>query len=370
MRLRVRLAALACAACACFALVTATFARNLPWVGVSPDGRGFVLLPSHQPFVPWGFNYDRDDAGRLLEDYWERDWPRVASDFREMKALGANVVRVHLQFGRFMDSPSRPNRRALAQLSRLVRLAERTGLYLDVTGLGCYHKADVPGWYDALDEAGRWAAQAAFWRAVAERCRRSPAVFCYDLMNEPVVPGEERRAEWLGPALAGKHYVQFITRERRGRERTEIARAWVRHLVGAIRRVDARHLITVGLVDWSLERPGRLFSGFAPERIAPEVDFLSVHLYPESGALEASLETLRGFAVGRPVLVEETFPLRCSLEEHARFLEASRAVAAGWLQFYWGRTPEEYRSGRTFPDAIMAGALEAFRTNAPAFRKP
>jgi len=22
----------------------------------------------------WGFNYDRDDAGRLLEDYWEKEW--------------------------------------------------------------------------------------------------------------------------------------------------------------------------------------------------------------------------------------------------------------------------------------------------------
>ena len=31
--------------------------------------------------------------------------------------------------------------------------------------------------------------QARFWQAVAARCAASPAVFCYDLMNEPVVPG-------------------------------------------------------------------------------------------------------------------------------------------------------------------------------------
>ncbi len=353
------------------ALAGAVWAGTLPWVGVARDGRGFVLRPSGQPFVPWGFNYDRDDAGRLLEDYWEREWPRVEEDFREMKALGANVVRVHLQFGRFMESAAQPNRRALARLGRLVRLAERTGLYLDVTGLGCYHKADVPAWYDGLEEAERWAAQAVFWRAVARQCRRSAAVFCYNLMNEPGVPVEDRPdGDWLGPPFAGKHFVQFIARERRGRERSEIARAWVRHLVSAIRQEDTRHLITVGLVDWSLERPDRLRSGFAPERIAPELDFVSVHLYPEAGGVEEALETLRGFAVGKPVLLEETFPLRCSLEEHARFLEASRAVAAGWLQFYWGRTPEEYRAGDTLQNRILAAVLEAFQRNAPAFRRP
>ena len=54
--------------------------------------------------------------------------------------------------------------------------------------------------------------QARFWEAVAGRCADSPAVFCYDLMNEPVVPGGKRKAgDWLGPPFAGKHFVQFIT---------------------------------------------------------------------------------------------------------------------------------------------------------------
>ena len=37
---------------------------------------------------------------------------------------------------------------------------EQTGLRLDVTGLGCYHRRDVPAWYDGLNEERRWAAQA------------------------------------------------------------------------------------------------------------------------------------------------------------------------------------------------------------------
>ena len=69
------------------------------WVAVAPDGRGFCLQPSGRAFMLWGFNYDHDEAGRLLEDYWADEWPKVEQDFHEMRQLGANVVRVHLQLG-------------------------------------------------------------------------------------------------------------------------------------------------------------------------------------------------------------------------------------------------------------------------------
>src|SRR5207253_944698 len=124
-------------------------------IGVSLDGRGFQFLASKEEFRPWGVNYGH--AG-LIEDFWTHDWPRVVDDFREMRQLGANVARVHLQFGKFMTALDRPNPAALAQLSRLLRLAEETGIYLDLTGLGSYRPADVPQWYDALDEPARWSA--------------------------------------------------------------------------------------------------------------------------------------------------------------------------------------------------------------------
>jgi hypothetical protein len=334
----------------------------LPRIRVADDGRRFVDA-SGRTFVPWGFNYDHDAPGRLIEDYWEDEWEEVEQDFREMKDLGANTVRVHLQFGKFMDGPDKPNRRALDRLERLVRLAERLELYLDVTGLGCYHKQDVPEWYDALGEAARWEAQARFWEAVAERCRTSPAVFCYNLMNEPVVPGVVgKRDDWLGPAFGGKHFVQFITLETGGRARHEVARQWIRRLVAAIRKHDRRALVTVGLVPWSLDRPG-LTSGFIPEKIAGDLDFLAVHIYPEKGKVAEALDTLKGFHVGKPVVVEETFPLRCSAEELERFIDESKRkeLAAGWIGFYWGKTIEEYRAGDTIAEAITLGWLELFR---------
>ena len=71
-----------------------------------------------------------------------------------MKQLGANVVRIHLQLGKFMDGPDKPNEKALDRLGKLVALAERTRLYLDLTGLGCYHKKDVPGVVRQLSRRG------------------------------------------------------------------------------------------------------------------------------------------------------------------------------------------------------------------------
>ncbi len=339
---------------------------ELEWVKLSDDRRSFVCHPSGRPFIPWGFNYDHDERGaRLIEDYWEEEWTTVEEDFREMKQLGANVVRIHLQFGKFIEAPGRPNRRSLDRLARLVELAERTGLYLDLTGLGCYHKQDVPEWYDALGEEARWEAQADFWQAVARRCACSPAVFCYDLMNEPVVPGgNQRRDDWLGPAFGGKHFVQFITLETKGRPRHQIAKEWVKRLVAAIRTHDRRHLITVGLVPWSLDRPG-LTSGFIPEKIAGDLDFLAVHIYPESGKLDEAMQTLEGFAaVGKPVVIEELFPLKCSAAELSEFIDRSQKHAAGWIGFYWGRTPQEYRRGGTIRDAITLSWLELFQAKA------
>ncbi len=339
-------------------------AKKLSFIKVAKDNTGFVLKESGKKFVPWGFNYDHDEEGRLIEDYWEQEWPKVEADFAEMKELGANVVRLHIQFGKFMEAADKPNEKSLAQLHKLLMLAEKAGLYLDLTGLGCYHKQDVPAWYDDLDEAGRWQAQAAFWRAVAKTCAESPAIFCYDLMNEPVVPGGKRKEkDWLGPPFAGKHFVQVITLDQSGRPRPEIARAWTKQLVAAIREVDEKHLITIGLVDWSLDRPG-LTSGFVPEKIAPELDFLCIHLYPQKGKFDEDLETLKGFSkVGKPVVIEETFPLKAPLEEFEKFLFASREHAHGWVGFYWGKTPAELRQGKTINDAIVLSWLDWFVKN-------
>lgn len=328
------------------------------------DKSHFVGAVSGKRFVVWGVNYDRDDAGRLLEDYWDKEWATVAEDFHEIKALGANVVRIHLQLGKFMDAADRPNAANLARLGKLVRLAEDTGLYLDVTGLGCYRKKDVPAWYDQLEEAARWNVQERFWRAVAGVCKDSPAIFCYDLMNEPILAGDKKmETDWLAGELGGKFYVQRIALDLAGRTREEVAKQWVEKLTTAIRKVDRRHMITVGVIPWA-----HVFKGAKPLFYAPGVgdalDFVSVHFYPKKGDVEGALAALKVYEIGKPLVVEEIFPLGCSIEEAAEFISGSRKFCDGWVSFYWGKTIEENEKAGDLKGALMARWLRYFRAEA------
>jgi hypothetical protein len=333
-------------------------------VQVSEDKRGFVL-ENGTPFVAWGFNYDHDEKGRLLEDYWETEWPKVQEDFQEMKDLGANVVRLHLQVGKFLRQPEEPNEVALARLARVVALAEHTHLYLDLTGLACYHKKDVPAWYDGLSERDRWEVQARFWEAVARRCAGSPAIFCYDLMNEPILPGQKKETEWLAGELGGKFFVQRISLDRAGRTQQQVAKAWVDRLVAAIRQQDRRHSITVGVIPWALVFPKAKPLFYSPE-VSENLDFASVHFYPEKGKIDQALTALAVYDIGKPLVIEEMFPLKCSAEELGTFIDGSRKIADGWIGFYWGKTPEEYRRSNTISDALTLGWLELFQKKAAA----
>ena len=305
---------------------------------LSEDGKSFLLAESRKRFTPWGVNYGNE--GRLVEDFWDADWPTLAGDFQEIKEMGGNVVRVHLQFGRFMEAPDRPNAAALKQLRRMLALAETAGLYLDVTGLACYRTSDVPKWYDALEDAGRWEAQAVFWRAVAGECARSPAVFCYDLMNEPISPGSKGEKWYSGHLLGGLDFIQYIARDPAGRTRSEVAAAWIDKLTAAIREKDRTRLVTVGMLPWVTG--WQHLSGFVPGEVAAHVDFLSVHIYPKSKQPDEAPRALRECDVGKALVIEETFPLECNVAELEGFLRSSREIANGWIWHYDGRTVSEY----------------------------
>ncbi len=317
----------------------AVHAAKLERIVVAPDGRGFIRAESKTPFHPWGVNYGH--AGRLMEDFWDEDWETFASDFREMKALGANVVRVHLQFGKFMIAAERANPAALRQFTRMLRLAEDVGIYVKLTGLACYRPADSPPWYDDLEEAARWAAQAKFWAAVAEAGAGSPAVFCYDLMNEPISPGQKREpGQWRsGHLFGGYDFVQYIAIDPAGRSRDAIVAQWLGRMIPAIRENDPAALVTVGLLPWS-QRMKHL-SGFLPGNIAPALDFVSVHIYPHQDRLDEAMEALRKVSVGKPVVIGETFLLSCTEAQLEKFMRDSREIASGWIGHYDGLTEED-----------------------------
>jgi hypothetical protein len=283
-----------------------------------------------------------------------------------MKELGANVVRIHLQLAKFMDAPDKPNEKSLERLSRLLQVSERTGLYLDITGLACYHKKDVPQWYDSMDEAGRWNIQAHFWRAIAEKCADSNAVFCYDLMNEPMLPGPgEMATDWLGPDFDGKRFMQYITLELAQRTREQVAQAWVEKLVFAIRSQDKRHMKTVGTVAWVQTFPSAK-PLFYSQQVGKNLDFVSVHFYPQKDKIEESLKALRIYDLGKPLVIEEISPLYCGIEQFDVFINNAKSIADGFIGFYWGSTIKDYsRNPGDLRSGIMKEWLQYFLAKRP-----
>jgi len=336
-------------------------------IRVSPDGKGFQLATSGQRFTPWGFNYDHDEKMRLLEDYWDAEWPKVEEDFREIKDLGANTVRIHLQVNRFMGAPAQPNKKSLAQLSRLLKLAESLGLYLDLTGLGCYRKSDTPAWYEEATEQDRWAVQARFWEAISATCAKSPAVLCYNLMNEPMSPPGQNKVWHGGEPLGGFFYVENLTKDPGKRSRLELTREWMSTLTPGIRKNDPGRLITCGMF-FLFEVPQGLTLGQDPKVLAEGLDYFSVHMYPKDKSVDANLKLLETLQVGKPILIEEMFPLGCSMPAFKRFVAGTRPAVSGWIGFYWGKSLEECRRSKDLKDAFILGWLEFFLQEGPSFK--
>ena len=330
-------------------------------VRLSADGGGFMLERSGRRFVPWGFNY-LGRHGELVEESWDKDWPRLERDFRQMRKLGANVVRVHLQFATYMKSPGVVDRAELNRLRRMLDLARDNGLYVDVTGLGCYRRDRIPAWYDALDETARWQAQAEWWAAVARACAGHPAVFCYDLMNEPVVGGPPKPGEprWVGGELGGFYFIQRLTDDTRGRSSEQVADAWAAKLTAAIRANDPDALVTVGAIPWAHVWPTARPLFYSPQ-VGRHFDFVSIHMYPGKGAVAKAVAALAVYDVGKPLVVEETFPLGCSIDELDEFINRTADRADGWISQYFGRTIEEHRRGAEPGGALVADFLEYWR---------
>jgi len=352
----------------CWSLVCMTAQAGLDWIVVNDDKSGFVEATSGQPFIPWGVNYDHDDSGKLLDEYWIERWDAVVEDLEEIEQLGANCVRIHLQVGTFMQTPTQVDPAAIEQLKKLLELAESTGLYLDLTGLACYHKKNVPEWYDKLDEQERWAVQARFWKAVAQTCADSPAVFCYDLMNEPVIGGAKNEGEWLaGEPLGGKFFVQRIALDIGDRNRHDVAAAWVKTLVGAIRQVDSKHLVTVGVIPWAHVWPNAK-PVFYTDQTREQLDFVSVHFYPQKGQVDKALDALKVYNIGKPIVVEEMFPLKCSQDELLDFVRRSQGTATGWISFYWGKPADQYDT-TTIAGSITGKWLQTFADVAEEIRR-
>lgn len=309
-------------------------------------------------FFPWGLNYTNPDAVGLIEDDWFNSavWKIIKADFIEMKALGANVIRIHLQYHQFMTDAETPDAMALNRLLELVEFAESQELYLDVTGLAAYRIEDQPEFYTVMTDQERRNTQKIFWRNVVEKIGDNPAVFAFNLMNEPVISvgcTVGTNCEWTpGDGFEGFYYVQNITRTP-DLDYASTTQGWLSEMTQIIRSQDKETTITFGslaLGQYSL--------------FAPDLDYLSPHIYPLSGEIQKAIDQVIANESSIPQVIEETYNLRCTTVELEAFIAGIDGHYDGLMGHYFG-TPIADLDPTNLTQAIQMNFLKFFVSNNP-----
>ena len=187
----------------------------LPKIRVAADGL-CLERPDGTPFLPFGVNYFWPGTG-WAPKIWKRFDPvQVEQDFRRMKQLGVNCVRVFLSYGSFFREPDRLDAKGLRKFDRFLAIAEKYGIYVHPTGPD--HWEGLPEWArgDRIASERVLRALEWFWRRFAARYRDRSVILAYDLLNEPSVP-------WSSPVIIRK-WNQWL--QRRYKTPAAVARAW------------------------------------------------------------------------------------------------------------------------------------------------
>jgi hypothetical protein len=82
--------------------------------------------------------------------------------------------------------------------------------------------------------------------------------------------------------------------------------------------------------------------------------------------VDKALAALKVYEVGKPLVIEEMFPLSCTIEELEAFIAGSREFTDGWISFYWGATIAENRDKGTLSGAVVAQWLQRFQDLSPS----
>jgi hypothetical protein len=380
----------------------ATGATNRPsmeLIAVTMDGDGFVEAGSGRPYIPFGTNYYDPHTGWAPKLWHRFDAEKVQQHFRVMSGMGVNCARVFLTAGSFQPTAETIEEQALSKLNKLVEIARENGIRLILTGPD--HWEGVPDYWKLDRFAGQAALQALerFWTVVAQRYHGEPAIFAWDLLNEPHMPWfveewrpkwnvwlqntyvnrEALKAAWSNELTEADEWGNVAVPENRPDPgnprlrdwqhfREHLADEWVRRQVEAIRGVDPTHLITVGYIQWSypLVRSGNpnRYAAFNPRRQARWLDFVTIHFYPTLGSpfqseedWQKNIDYLQGVLAychtGKPVVLGEfgwygggAPQQRPYLSEQQQTLwisgeiDASRPLADGWLSWPFADTPE------------------------------
>ncbi|MDZ7784277.1 MAG: cellulase family glycosylhydrolase [Halioglobus sp.] len=283
---------------------------------------------------------------------------------KAVRELGANTLRIYLQLFDFIGRDGDGDLVAYAgpfdNLSFLLDVARREGLYLLVSGNNAWIPREVPTWYDELPHRERWEIQAFFFEHLTRIAASSPAVLAFELMSEPFIQ-EAADAPWYIGAFGDYFFAQAVARGVPREDAARVAREWLKRLGAVIRRHDSDRLITLGAI-------GAYHNGaLGADNTATLLDFLSPHIYPrQDNPDDADTWVRRWAAVGKPVVVGETHLFRSNEKIFRNFLANSSPLVDGYISFYFGT------GAASFGDYIIEQApqtLALHRRNIEIFRE-
>lgn len=232
----------------------------------SPIGNPFTLGANYWP--------------RRKAMYWwsQFDAAEVSEDFALMAELGLSVARIFLLWDDFQPEPDAVSASALNDLETVCTLAADHGLQLDVTfftghmsgpnwaprwllgGKLPHHgwirqvvsrgQVQTEGYRNPFTDPIALDAQRLLLRSVVTRLKDHPAIWMWNLGNEPDLFAWPRSAEQ--------------------------GRAWTRSLVELIKQIDPAHPVTLGLHGASLHER----NGLQIDQVYAETDLAVMHSYP------------------------------------------------------------------------------------------
>ncbi|GGD89017.1 cellulase family glycosylhydrolase [Paenibacillus nasutitermitis] len=303
-------------------------------IQVTPGGAGFAEQGTGRAYTPLGCNYFDPLTGWAPHIWQQFDAGRVKRHFAQMEELGVNTVRVFLTAASFMDESGELPEEGMVKADRMLAIAREHGIRVEFTGPDLWE--GVPDWASAYFDGeanafflhDEWMDRLQrFWRQFAAHYRGEPALFSFDLLNEPWLKWDSPllRKHWGGepPAMEENAAADGSAHERYQLLREQLVETWTAAMTGAIRESDPQRLITIGFHQLSLPHGAgqrHTLPGFHAAKLAHLLDYIALHWYPYSSTehvqprkdgdpVERNIAMIRSSLsnarAGKPLVIEE-----------------------------------------------------------------